>query len=169
MRARLWRALSTALAPSRGLPVVAYRHDIGDYMHRWIVAHPFGTVRLHHIRRPDADPDMHTHPFDFASFILCGWYTEERLDEFATLETGDQWVRYRRLGPLAVNTLTGATPHRVVEVSRGGAWTLVLTGPKVRSWGFLTPAGFVPWREYVTNKTDIDLDSYADTIAQVYG
>jgi hypothetical protein len=55
----------------------AYRSDLGDYMSRWVFKHPLGTVRLHHIRRPDMDVELHDHPWWFFSLILKGWYEEE--------------------------------------------------------------------------------------------
>lgn len=52
------------------------RNDIRDYMRRWILHHPWGTIRLHHILRSDDGRDLHCHPWDFVSFMLIGEYTE---------------------------------------------------------------------------------------------
>lgn len=54
----------------------AYAHHLGDYMHRWILRTPWGTLRLHHILRSDDDRHLHDHPFDFTSFLLTGGYLE---------------------------------------------------------------------------------------------
>ncbi len=114
-----------------------YRHDIEDYMTRWVLQTPWGTIRLHRIRREDADPDPHDHPWSFVSLILWGGYREER----------PYWMsRWLRRGQ--INRFRAASVHRIVEVLPN-TWTLVVSGRKVRSWGFHTPDGVVPWREYL--------------------
>ncbi|CAB4203506.1 hypothetical protein UFOVP1382_122 [uncultured Caudovirales phage] len=56
-----------------------FKHrPIGDYMDRWVWQTRWFTVRLHHIQRPDADVELHDHPWSFFSLILKGWYEEER-------------------------------------------------------------------------------------------
>jgi hypothetical protein len=57
-----------------------FASHIGDYMHRWIFKHPWGTVRLHHILRSDDDRHLHDHPFNFVSLLLTGGYTEVTAD-----------------------------------------------------------------------------------------
>lgn len=142
------------------LPITIYRNHIGEYMHRWILVHPLGSIRLHHIRRPDADPDMHTHPFDFVSLILSGWYVEEHVDEHASRDTGDLWLTQTTYNAMDVNTSIGTAPHRIVHVSPGGVWTFVLTGPRVREWGFITSIGFMPHDKYLSRKEGMSSEEY---------
>lgn len=115
-------------------PLAVYRSDIRDYMERWILRTPWFMVRVHHILRSDRGDDLHDHPFDFASFILHGGYTEVTPLGVAAYSAGN--VLIRRAEQL----------HRLVLDHQ--AWTLVFTGPLRRSWGFRTPTGWVDWREY---------------------
>ena len=126
-----------------------YRSDIVDptgapYMRRWILAFAGWMVRLHHIQKADAGRCPHDHPFDFVSVVLRGGYREERVVVSASGDTATTWetrrapgVAYRRAEDL----------HRLVSVEPG-TWTLVLTGPIRRTWGFLLPDG--RWVDFLT-------------------
>jgi hypothetical protein len=136
-------------------PFAAYASHIGDYMRRWIVQTPWGTLRLHNIRRPDAGTAPHDHAWDFASLILRGGYSEQRYHR-------DYRTRDGRIHPWA-STLEEHRAGNVVQrhaedlhlITRvePGTWTLVVTGPKRRSWGFrvfdFSGSRWVPWREFV--------------------
>lgn len=39
--------------------------------------------------------------------------------------------------------------HRVELIGSQRVWTLFLTGPVVREWGFLCPQGWRHWKEFV--------------------
>ena len=127
-------------------PFKVYRQHLGDYMLRWVIQHPLGTVRLHVIRRPDEDPDMHDHPWSFVSLLLWGTYDEER-------PAGTREVRW-------VNVCKADGLHRIVKLHRPSVVTLVFTGPRVRNWGFATKDGWVGWRDYVSSKI-ADINEYA--------
>lgn len=114
----------------------AYRHDVGDYMHRVILQSPAGTLRLHRILRDDAS-DPHDHPWDFTSRILRGTYVETR--------PGDPTEH--RFGPASVNAKQAEDLHRL-RVVDGPVWTFVESGPVRRDWGFATDQGWVHWRRY---------------------
>jgi hypothetical protein len=125
-------------------------------MRRWIFQTPFGTVRLHNILRADIDRDLHDHPFDFVSIILRGGYSEiSKASGFAitgNMEFGAGIPRFlpakvRTYRPGNTNRKACLDIHRIVEVLPN-TWTLVFTGPRLRTWGFHTDQGFVPWREY---------------------
>ena len=94
---------------------------------------PF-SIRIHHIKKPDADPCLHDHPWAWRTIVLKGWYIEENaFGEFNT----------RRKGFTAGNS--AETLHRIDEVSPGGVWTLFFMGRKyinkqeVNKWGFIVP------------------------------
>jgi hypothetical protein len=123
----------------------AYRHDIGDYMRRWILQTPLGTLRLHHIMRPDDARDFHDHPWSFVSLVVWGWYIEER-PGWPVLGELRPVIRRRRIGGLAHRRATDL--HAITHVAPGGCWTAVISGPRVRRWGFQTPSGWVYWRDY---------------------
>ncbi len=119
------------------------------YMTRWVLKlGRLGCLRLHHIHRPDIDDEHHDHPFSFLSWVVRGWYVEE---------IGGCRERIRR-GLFSIAWRHHSCAHRIVEISPGGVWTLLWTTPKAdRDWGFYTPRGWVPWREFVvdpvTNET----------------
>ena len=121
-----------------------YRSDIRDvagdlYMQRWILATPWGMLRLHHILQADGGRNTHDHPFDFVTMILRGGYTEEIVDGNRTA-----WVT--RTAGSRVHHVAEA-PHRICML-HGDTWTLVLAGAIRRTWGFHTPRGWVPFTEY---------------------
>ena len=37
--------------------------------------------------------------------------------------------------------------HRIV-IDEGPVWTLFITGPRIRQWGFLCPKGWIYWRDF---------------------
>lgn len=145
--ARLLAKPSIASAIIRFAQRHPYIH-IGDYMRRfWIVPFtrwlPF-SIRVHHILRPDADEDLHDHPWNWRTVILRGWYIEE--DEFGELHhrgTGETVARQAH------------QLHRITEVSPGGVWTLFIMGRKLNRWGFVTgsPPRKVYYRDYVSVNT----------------
>jgi hypothetical protein len=122
--------------------------DVGLYPDRLrIIATPWFGVYLHHIVRPDADPDPHDHPWPFGSLVLRGWYEEELHPiPHVFLARREPW-RYRRL---SWHTMPRDQAHRITDISPGGVWTLVLVGRRRGTWGFHTPYGFVPWQDYVS-------------------
>ncbi len=95
----------------------------------------FGGVRVQLHRFVRSDPDgLHDHPWGWSrSFILAGWYFEERRDR----------TRIRKAGQ--TYGMTGDTFHRVRMPENGETWTLFIHGPYVKHWGFITPVrgGFV--------------------------
>lgn len=107
------------------------------YMRRWLVGPKWGPgLRLHHIARGDATPEMHDHPFSFLSFVLWGGYVEHRPDR-----------QPRTVRPWSFVFHRAEDLHRL-ELDRT-AWTFVIRGPIRRTWGFMTAEGWVPWREFV--------------------
>jgi hypothetical protein len=121
---------------------------------RWIGKN-WGELYLHKIVRSDDDPDPHTHPWWFWTFLLKGRYRDE----------GWLWVRNRVRVQALDDTLVAPAfrrrgiehIHRVRldEDNPKPAWTLVRTGPYQydsnadADWSFVTETGFVSWRKYL--------------------
>lgn len=96
------------------------------------------SVLLHWIARDDDDGALHDHPWSFRSNIVSGGYVEEL--------PGGRRIE-RKCGDVFNRKATDL--HRVVDV-QPDTWTLVLTGPKERSWGFLPDGGtWTDWRTYL--------------------
>lgn len=109
----------------------------GDpYLIRWeLIVTRWFSLKLHRILRPDWARDLHDHPWWFVALVLRGGYVEEV--EYAHIRK----VRWFNWKPA-----TGA--HRIVTV-KPNTWTLVLTGPRCRKWGFYTVEGWVHWKRYL--------------------
>jgi hypothetical protein len=90
----------------------------------------YSSVRMHHIMRPDHDRALHNHPFTYRTFIMRGWYDEER-------QRGRYgMVRDHAHGPGDSSHLTPQHYHRISSVSPGGVWTLFFMTPNTSLWGF---------------------------------
>jgi hypothetical protein len=96
------------------------------YVIRWKLEARLGSVRLHHWLKPDDDRAFHDHPWWFATVMLRGCYTDRSPAGDDVLMAGSARVR-------------PALHQHTVIPGEHGAWTLMLTGPKSRAWGF--------WRE----------------------
>lgn len=148
-----------------------YRHDIGEFMRRWIFQSPLGTVRLHNIREPDEDREMHDHPWDFVAVILRGGYVEDipapatwpGLCAYPPEEDADPtWTERLVRWPGSVVYHRASDAHRISKLLRDEAWTLVITGPRIRKWGFWTKdVGWVYWRDFRSAKLRADGDDTA--------
>lgn len=110
------------------------------YMYRWWIFRvgKLPRIYLHKFLRGDDDRALHDHPWWFVSIILKGSYVE--------IQSGRKVLRRR--GSIAFRHATQR--HRVVLFPNGQpVWTLFITGPVVRKWGFWCPAErFVPAREF---------------------
>lgn len=119
---------------------------IGDqenpYMKRWWIQRDRnrGCVYLHQILRSDDDRALHDHPWHCTSIILQGELIEVLQD------------RQQILRPGSITSRAADVPHRLV-IEGEPVWSLFITGPKIRSWGFHCPNGWVHWREF-TNPDD---------------
>jgi len=115
-------------------------------------------VYVHEFLRSDDDRALHDHPWLFnASWLIAGEYVEH------TIAAGGVHMRtHRKAG--AFKFRWGPAPHRVellVPVVRHDAgqppifgrptacWTVFITGPVVRMWGFHCPErGWIDWKRF---------------------
>ncbi|MDP5165526.1 hypothetical protein [Pseudomonas syringae] len=132
------------------------------YMGRWWLFNPYDnetrerrfkwspwSIRIHHIMRPDADRDLHDHSWNARTFILCGWYTEQRLlDVGLPPGTAMEVTEYIDRMPGDTVQLNQGEYHRIDEVSPGGVYTLFITSRWKGDWGFLVNGVKVAWRDY---------------------
>ena len=135
----------------------------GDYLLRWYLIRDItnnevdgerelraATVRsrwmnafLHCVARSDDDRALHDHPWLNISIILQGTYREVFADRAVLRRPGDIVFRI------------GSTAHRL-EVVDGPVWSLFITGPKYREWGFRCHNGWRHWKEFTRYNTDGD-------------
>lgn len=106
--------------------LIRFREKLGlpecPYVIRWRIEFPFGSVRLHHWLAPDDDRAFHDHPWWFWTIVLKGGYIDKSPDGIDHLWAGS--CRYRK------------AEHRHTVIPDPEAWTLLVTGPPVRAWGF---------------------------------
>jgi len=120
------------------------------YLRRWwIVRTPLFCIYVHQFLRSDDDRALHDHPWLFnASRLLRGPYIE-----WVPSAGGNcQRPVCRFLKPGQWKFRWGPAPHRVQLHSAMGVaqpcWTLFITGPRVRQWGFYCPQGWMHWRRF---------------------
>lgn len=119
-----------------------------DYLKRWFIIprNRWFNIYLHRFGRSDEDRALHDHPWLFnCSFVLDGKLAEYTIDRGGIgrchcLWAGDWRFRW------------GPSPHRL-ELWGTHAWTLFITGPRIRDWGFHCPREWVPWQKF-TDPTD---------------
>lgn len=110
------------------------------YLNRWwvIPRNPFFNIYLHQFIRDDDDRAEHDHPWWSLSWCLRGTLHEQI----------NGVVRYIYEGSWRFRTARMCHRLEVPPSMRGKVWTLFITGPRLRSWGFHCPTGWVPWREF---------------------
>jgi hypothetical protein len=115
------------------------RTKMAPYLERYFLATLLGCyVYVHRFVGSDPDVGLHDHPFMWSfSLILAGSYVEVTVRGFS--ENGFI-IKTHRFRPCMLNLIGPYKVHRVVA-DRGEAWTLFVHGPRVKSWGFLRPAG----------------------------
>lgn len=57
---------------------------------------------------------------------------------------------------------TAAHTHRLELFNRAPAWTLFITGPWERAWGFHCPKAWIPWRQFILGGNDPSSDGKAN-------
>lgn len=121
------RTSSRTKTSDKGKWKFAWREPLGlpecPYVIRWRAETPWVSVRVHHWLGPDDDRAFHDHPWWFITLVLRGGYTDKNPDGADRLHAGS--VRYRP-----------ALHRHTVVPDPEGAWTVLLTGPIIRSWGF---------------------------------
>jgi hypothetical protein len=128
--------------------VIGGRDD--PYLCRWFltpwsgnkrgIAKLLPNVYLHLFLRSDADFALHDHPWANLSILLDGTYVEH------TIRNGGVHIRTRRFaGDMKARRASAA--HRIEIVAP--CWSLFLTGPTVRDWGFHCPQGWRHWKDFV--------------------
>lgn len=128
----------------------------------YVLCTPWFGIMLHWFHAPDPDPHCHDHPWWFVSILLRGVYQERRQTLLGLRNSGRYALHAEseslRRGFLNTAFRRATDVHRITRVMPG-TMTLIINGPKVKSWGFLKQTGtnmlgnamfdYVPWREYL--------------------
>lgn len=119
--------------------------ESSPYLRRWwlIPRNKWFNVYLHEFLRSDDDRALHCHPWLNFSYLLEGEYIEHTI-----AAGGIHYAAHRKAGNWKFRFATSA--HRI-EVGKP-CWTLFITGPVVREWGFHCVKGFRHWKEFVSDR-----------------
>ena len=114
---------------------------ITDYLERWYIIprNKWFNIYLHRFLKSDGDRELHDHPWWSLSFLIKGHLFEECKDYIRVIH---KWYPYLR---------SAKHRHRLYLMS-GEAWTVFITGPEVREWGFWTDDGWVQWQKFIGDK-----------------
>lgn len=128
-----------------------FREHLGlpecPYVYRWrFEIRGLGSLRVHHWVGPDDDRAFHDHPWWFLTLVIKGGYTDMSPSSPAEYQGGhiSHWdhlhvgsIRFRR-----------ALHQHTVVPDLGGCWTILVTGPRTRTWGFWLSKGDGRFRFY---------------------
>jgi hypothetical protein len=122
------------------------------YLRRWFVIprNRFFNIYLHQFLRSDDDRAHHDHPWVNVSILLRGAYVEHTIAAGGihrrTLRTAGSWC------------IRGARRAHRIELQQDvfaetaeflSCWTLFITGPRCREWGFHCPdTGWIHWKRF---------------------
>jgi hypothetical protein len=115
-------------------------------MERWrVIQTPWFGLYVHFIYREDLDPIPHDHPWQFWRMVLRGGY-QENYTEWPNVTAQTHARVVRALRPSRVPT---SHAHHITSVLPGTV-SVVLVGPKHRTWGFWEPRlnGTSAWVDY---------------------
>ena len=115
------------------------------HLYRWTLLRcRWFQVVLHNFRSDDP-PDLHDHAWWNVSLVLWGKLKETTYKRVPWAVLPAYSSRYLRAGSVRIRSATEL--HRLSLVS-ASVWTLFITGPERRLWGYDTESGWVPWTEY---------------------
>lgn len=140
------------LMPARGPDMVIGPPD-DPYMLRWFLLprNRFFNVYLHHIRKDDDDRALHDHPWASLSYMLEGSLIEVKPDDVLKKYGGLNTFFLEHIHAGQWKYRSASQAHRLClpESETDGAWTLFVTGPRIRQWGFHCPKGWRHWKDFV--------------------
>lgn len=118
------------------------------YLRRWwvIPRNPVFNIFVHQFLASDDDRALHDHPWWSWSLLLKGTYVEH------TIEEGGIHLRITYT-PGSFHFRRGRFAHRIeiVPHKHPCCWTLFITGPRYREWGFHCPEqGWVHWKRFTS-------------------
>lgn len=127
-----------------GKPHQVITNDLGEpYLKRWYVIPRNGHLNVYVHRFTASDqPPIHDHPWDYASLVLSGAYTEHT-------ETGTHRRRPGSFGRRAATHRHQIVLDRDTDGRERPCTTIIVTGPRRRIWGFwCSPTQFVAWDSF---------------------
>lgn len=157
-----WRK-SSGVNPD-GSPLRPFQRAVkglrNPFLMRWFVIpkNKWCNVYLHKFIRDDEDRALHDHPWFNVSLLLVGRYIEVTGGDPAFLRTvyeaGELKIRLATAAHRIELVRTRRSGHKRTKVKRTRgqpSWSLFITGPVTRKWGFHCPAGWRSSEEFHIN------------------
>lgn len=113
---------------------------------RWrVVQTPWVALYVHKFETED-EGTFHDHPWGFLSFVLKGGYVEHYIDPM----TGER--ESREIKRWSFNRKRTHDFHYIARLTTNPTWTILLVGPRRRTWGFLSVDNPI-YREWIEHTT----------------
>jgi hypothetical protein len=112
------------------------------YLRRWYVIprNNFGNIYLHNFLSSDEDRALHDHPWWNISILLSGCYFEHiPKDSKKWIEENDRTQIVKKRYPFIPIFRNSESIHKIELIQNKPIWTLFITGPVAREWGFYCP------------------------------
>jgi hypothetical protein len=113
--------------PLTKFPKITMGESIGlpecPYMKRWVLDFGSFALRLHRWQSSDDTRAFHDHAWWFVTCVLWGSYADVSDKGTDILTPGS--IRFRE-----------SSHKHTVKILKPGTWTLLITGPTERRWGF---------------------------------
>jgi hypothetical protein len=112
------------------------------HFYRWhvIPRNRWLNVYVHQFLHSDNDRALHDHPWPSVSLVLSGSYLEHEIKA-----GGVPVLTTRKTGDLIFRSASAAHRIELPDDATPSCWTLFITGPKVREWGFHCEDQWVHW------------------------
>lgn len=108
-------------------------------------------IYVHKFITHDRDPYHHSHPWNFASFILKGGYVESRVTNNETVT-----AKLKTVGRFELSFGSRNTYHKVTRLLESPSISLFFTFGKRREWNYILPdATKVSNSEFRKNKDSV--------------
>lgn len=131
-----------------------------------LIKNRYFSLYIHRFLKDDLD-DLHDHPWNFATFMVQGSYTEVFYNGKAKNSFDPEFtsiVNYRSVKNLRFVTRKGDDFHKVVldkqyslETMNDAPLTIFLAFTKYKNWGFITPNGWVHSRDYIYSEKKVNV------------
>lgn len=144
------------------IPKVTWGGYIGlkecPYMRRWLIQNRWGTLRVHHFMGSDDYRAFHDHPWWFLTLVVKGSYRDltpcsnckgTGLVTDAHLGCFDCMGKGYNVDKLVLGSMRFRRTNYIHRVESKNAWTIVITGPWSRHWGFWHNGQFSRWKAFL--------------------
>ena len=125
---------------------VIKQRDGSPYLERWhvIPRNKWFNIYAHRFLGDDDHKDLHDHAWWSMSFLLKG-----SLLEWIPTHMGFDYQKCRIVNRFWPVIRSPGFSHRLQLNDCTEAWTIFITGPVIRPWGFITRRGWIVWTEII--------------------